>query len=199
MALMNGYHDVPAGKVAAVVTHLEMLSRAPERPVHGSDGLTVRAVRAPGADWYRSLYARVGADWLWFTRLQLDVGGLTRIIGDASVEIHALVREGRDEGLLELDFRVPGECELTFFGLTPGLVGRGAGRLLMNHAIALAWARPIRRFWVHTCTLDHPAALDFYRRSGFVPFRRQVEIADDPRIDGTLPLSAAPQVPLIRP
>jgi GNAT superfamily N-acetyltransferase len=88
-------------------------------------------------------------------------------------------------------------CELAFFGLTPGLVGKGAGRLLMQHAIERAWARPIDRFWVHTCTLDHPAALAFYVRSGFRAFKRQVEIADDPRLDGTLPPDAAPHAPVI--
>jgi hypothetical protein len=46
----------------------------------------------------------------------------------------------------------------------------------MNRAIERAWSRPIRRFWAHTCTLDHPSALGFYKRSGFRPFRRQVEI-----------------------
>jgi hypothetical protein len=70
----------------------------------------------------------------------------------------------------------------------------------MNHAIARAWARPgLRRFWLHTCTLDHPRALAFYIRSGFVPFRYQVEIMPDPRLDGTLPADAAPGVPIIRP
>ncbi|MCY4565611.1 MAG: GNAT family N-acetyltransferase, partial [Gammaproteobacteria bacterium] len=54
-----------------------------------------------------------------------------------------------------------------------------------------------RRLWVHTCTFDHPGALDFYIRTGFVPYRRQIEVADDPRITGVLPRSAAPQVPLL--
>jgi GNAT superfamily N-acetyltransferase len=99
--------------------------------------------------------------------------------------------------LLELDFRAPDSCELAFFGVTPALVGRGAGRFLMNRAMEIAWSRPVRRFWVHTCTLDHPAALDFYRRSGFQAFRRQIEVIDDPRLSGLLPRDAAPQIPLI--
>jgi len=61
------------------------------------------------------------------------------------------------------------------------------------------WARPIGRFWVHTCTLDHPNALAFYIRSGFEPIERQVEIAEDPRIAGILPREVAPQIPLILP
>ena len=59
--------------------------------------------------------------------------------------------------------------------------------------------RPIRRFWAHTCTLDHPSALSFYKRSGFRPFRRQVEIAEDPRLSGLAPMDAAAHVPLLAP
>jgi hypothetical protein len=67
----------------------------------------------------------------------------------------------------------------------------------MNRALKRAWARPIRRFWVHTCTLDHPSALGFYKRSGFRPFRRQVEIAEDPRLSGLVRMNAAAHVPLL--
>jgi hypothetical protein len=49
--------------------------------------------------------------------------------------------------------------------------------------------------WVHTCTLDHPAALGFYIKSGFTPFHRAIETFADPRLDGTLPVDAAPHVP----
>jgi hypothetical protein len=61
----------------------------------------------------------------------------------------------------------------------------------------LAWAEPIRRFWLHTCTFDHPSALAFYQRSGFTPFRRQVEITDDPRLDGICPRGAARHIPIV--
>jgi ribosomal protein S18 acetylase RimI-like enzyme len=67
----------------------------------------------------------------------------------------------------------------------------------MNRALELMWSRPVTRVWLHTRTLDHPAALAFYQRSGFRPFRRQVEISDDPRLDGRAPRSAAKHVPLI--
>ena len=77
------------------------------------------------------------------------------------------------------------------------LIGTGAARFLMNHALQIAWSRPIRRFWVHTCTFDHPSAVAFYQRSGFAPFRRQIEIADDPRLAGTHPRSAGRHVPIV--
>ena len=199
MLLPDGYHGVPAGSLATVVTYLEMTAAAPMRPERAEALWTLRSVAQPGLDWYRDLYRRVGADWLWSSRLSLTDAALSAVLGAPGVEVHALMADGRDEGLLELDFRVPGECELAFFGLTPALVGHGAGRWLMNRAVALAWSRPIRRLWVHTCTLDAPEALPFYVRSGFAPYARKVEVYDDPRLTGVLPTTAAPQVPIITP
>ena len=89
------------------------------------------------------------------------------------------------------------ECELSLFGVAPSLITTGAGRRLMNHAIEIAWSHPIERFWLHTCTLDHPHALAFYRRSGFEVFKREIEIYDDPRVLGITPRDAAPHVPIL--
>jgi GNAT superfamily N-acetyltransferase len=196
MILPDGYSDVPAGKIAAVVTHLEMTKRPPLR----SDPLgewTLRRVKTPGLDWYRDLYRRVGEEWLWFSRLQMSDADLAAIIYSPQVEVDALVQDGRDEGLLELDFREIGQCELAFFGVTAKLIGSGAGRWLMNRALERAWSRPVARVWVHTCSFDHPGAVAFYQRSGFRAFRRQIEIADDPRLDGTAPRHVAKHVPII--
>ncbi len=200
MTLQDGCTDIPRGKVATIVTHLEMLPPPPVRDTPSVPGGALRAVDQPNADWYRDLYRRMGAEgWLWFSRLQLETEALETIIRDPDVELFALTMDGADEGLLELDFRIDGECELAFFGVTGKTIGKGAGRLLMNAAIAAAWNRPIKRFWVHTCTWDHPDALGFYRRSGFQPYRLQIEVADDPRLNGTLPETAAAHVPIIRP
>ena len=196
MILPDGYSDVPAGKIAAVVTYLEMT----EQPARLSDppgDWTLRRVEKPALDWYRDLYRRVGEEWLWFSQTQMADAELAAIVQAPLVEVYALVHDGRDEGLLELDFRDAGQCEIAFFGVTAKLIGSGAGRWLMNRALEFSWSRPITRLWVHTCTSDHPSALGFYQRAGFRPFRRQVEIADDPRLDGSAPRDAARHVPII--
>ena len=193
----DGYSDVPAGKLAAVVTCLEMRLRPAVRPDPVDAGRNLRRLEHPETAWYRELYRRVGADWLWYSRLRMPNAELAAILTHPLVEVYALTSEGRDEGLLELDFRVPGECELAFFGVTAVVQGTGAGRWLMNRAIERAWSRKIDRFWVHTCTLDHPAALAFYLRSGFHAYARRIEVADDPRLIGILPSDVAPAVPVI--
>jgi GNAT superfamily N-acetyltransferase len=196
MILPDGYSDVPAGKIAAVVTHLEMTERPSLRP-DPPGAWALRRVETPGLDWYRDLHRRVGEEWLWFSRLQMADAELAAIIQSPMVEVHALVQDGRDEALLELDFREAGQCELVYFGVTAKLIGGGAARWLMNRALERAWSRPVTRFWVHTCTFDHPAAVAFYQRSGFRAFRRQIEIADDPRLEGTVPRGVARHVPVI--
>ena len=192
----NGYHDIPAGKLAAITTSLQMFARPPLRPEAGAPG-RLRHVTEPDVAWYRDLYRRIGAEWLWFSRLRMAPEALAAMIGHPAVEVYALSVGERDEGLTELDFREPEVCELRMFGVTAQLVGTSAGRWLMNRAIEAAWAKPIGRFWVHTCTFDHPAALAFYIRSGFIPFRRQIDIVDDPRLDGTLARASASHVPII--
>jgi len=192
----NGYHDVPAGKLAAITTSLQMFARPALRPDAGAPGRLLH-VTEPDLAWYRDLYYRIGAEWLWSSRLRMAPDALAGLIRHPAVEVHALTIGERDEGLIELDFREPEVCELRMFGVTAQLIGTGAGRWLMNRAIEAAWTKPIRRFLVHTCAFDHPAALAFYIRSGFIPFRRQIEIADDPRLDGTLSREVASHVQVI--
>ncbi|HEX4893415.1 MAG TPA: GNAT family N-acetyltransferase [Hyphomicrobiaceae bacterium] len=195
-SIPDGYHPLAASKVAVVVTYLEMLAR-PAESARPAPEWPIRRVVRPDADWYRDLFRRIGTDWLWFSRLRLSDEALLGIIRDPAVAIFALARDGRDEGLLELDFRQPGACELAFFGVTAPLIGTGAAWALMHRAIEEAWTRPIKRFWVHTCTGDHPAAVPFYIRSGFVPYARAIEIADDPRLLGLFPRDAAPHIPVL--
>ena len=191
-----GTADLPPGKIAAVVTFLE-LRRLPDLPPAGG-GWALDPI-GPDLDRYRALFRRVGEPWLWFSRLVMPEGELRATLADERVEAFALRAEGEDAGLLELDFRAPGECELAFLGVVPERIGTGTGRFLIGEAVARAFARPVRRLFVHTCTLDHPGALAFYLRAGFRPYRRAVEVADDPRLTGHLPRDAAPQIPLLPP
>lgn len=188
---------VADAELAAIVTSLEMRERPRPKPIPASPFRLVRWP-APSAAAYRTLFTRIGAPWLWFSRLMLDDEALLAIIGDPAVEVYAVAdRAGIEIGILELDFRTPGECEIGFFGLIAELGGKGHGRWLMAETLARAWRKDVARVWVHTCTLDHPSALNFYRAQGFTPFARAIEIFADPRLLGVLPLDAAPHIPLL--
>lgn len=199
--LAEGYHAVAQGDLACVVTALDM--REPpvglRRLVPETD-VPLQLVRWKEAapEKYRLLYRRVGAPWIWWSRLVKSDADLAAIIHDAKVQLFAVAdRAGVEVGILELDFRVDGECEIAFFGLIPGATGKGFGKWLMRRALQLAWAPGVARVWVHTCTLDGPQALPFYMGQGFVPYARYVEVFPDPRLAGILPEDAAPQQPVI--
>ncbi|ATY32308.1 GNAT family N-acetyltransferase [Sphingomonas psychrotolerans] len=190
-------NPVPDDHVATIVTSLEMRSKPPLRPAAASP-LRLAHWPAPASEKYKTLFRRVGAPWLWFSRLVIPEEALRRILDDDKVEVYAVTdRAGIELGMLELDFRVEGNCELSYVGLVPELTGKGNGGWLMAQALGLAWRKGVERVWVHTCTLDHPAALGFYRRHGFVPYKRTVESFADPRIGGILAPDAAPHIPCL--
>lgn len=194
-----GYSDLAPGMIATVVTNLEMLEKPSVDPVPFPEGMTLEALVSPTPEAYRALYCKVGTEWLWSSRILMPDDELTAIVNKDSVEIYAVRDGAEDIGLLELDFTEPGECELGYFGLAGSAIGKGLGKALMSHAIELAWSRPIKRFWVHTCTFDSPGALRFYIRSGFTPYAYQVEVQSDPRLLGLLPMDVGSHVPVIIP
>ncbi|HXG99915.1 MAG TPA: GNAT family N-acetyltransferase [Sphingomicrobium sp.] len=188
---------VPDGKLAAVVTYLEMTSR-PEAGIPASTIQLVPVVLLPKS--YRNLFARIGAPWLWFSRLIMPDAELASILDHARVTLFEVRAADAVIGMLELDAREDAACELAFVGLIPEFTGQGHGRWLIAEAVARAWSfEGVERIHVHTCSLDHPAALAAYRRAGFVAVRRAVETFVDPRLAGVLPREVAPHVPLIDP
>lgn len=195
---LDGYTDLPPGKIANVVTYLEMgapppLGRGQDRP-----DLVLRRVDNPDVAWFRATIRTIGERWLWYSPLVMPDRTLAAIIGDPLMETRVLERDGRLAGISQLDRRIAGEVEIAFFGVMEAEIGSGVARWLMERTLSLAFSPGIRRVWVHTCTFDHPAAVPFYLRSGFTPFKFAIEVSDDPRLTGAVPETAGPHVALIR-
>lgn len=195
--LPDGYTPVPAGKIVSVVVFLEMTTPPPPRPAPARTDLSLVRLTGADASRYRAIYRAVGERWLWFSRLRSGEPELAAILDDPDVEACEIRLRGEPVGLLELDFRERPDCELAFLGLVEASIGSGVGRWTMDQAIASACSRPIARFWLHTCNLDHPGAIGFYRSSGFRPYAQAIEVADDPRLTGLLPREAGPHWPVI--
>lgn len=191
--MSHGLIPVPPGHVGAVVTYLEMTAPPAPAPVPESP-LRLERWAAVDPARYRALFAQVGARWLWFSRLAMGDGALLAAIA----EVHGVVGpDGGDAGFIELDYREPALCTIRFLGFVPALAGAGHGRWLLAETLRLAWAPGVARVAVHTCSLDHPAALPAYLRAGFTACRRAFESFPDPRLAGLLPRDAAPQLPLV--
>jgi len=199
--IADGYTELAAGKIASVVTYLEMVERPPsERPATARDDARVRLkpVRDPALDWYRALFRRAGAQWLWFGRLQMNDEQLQAVLRRPTTELFLAEGEAGEIGMADLDRSQTPDVEIVSFALFEEAIGRGLGWPFMAAVLEKAWSGATKRVWLHTCTLDGPAALGFYMKCGFRPYKRAVEVADDPRLRGVLPEYVAPQVPIIR-
>jgi len=159
--------------VEVTIFHLEMLSPALRSVPVPRDGLTVLHVQSPSVSYYRSLYNAVGKDFYWLSRRKLSDEALAVILGDPRNEMHVLQVDGAPAGFAELDRRQSDAIELVQFGLMPDFIGQGIGKWFLQWTIDKAWSYEPKRFWLHTCTLDHPAALPNYLKAGFVQFKQE--------------------------
>ena len=167
------------------ITYLEMLerpARGPAKPPRLTEKIALMRAERPTVGFYRYLYNAVGAPWVWYERNRLSDEDLVAIIQDEQVEVCVLYYAGTPAGYAELDFRREGEVELAYFGLIPDYIGLGLGGYMLNWAIDTAWERAPGRLWVHTCTLDHPAALTIYQKAGFMPYDQETIRIKDPRL-----------------
>ena len=173
---------LPDGRLRLHVIYLEMRQRPKQAPPPPPD-LHVHLMQAvrPTVSFYRYLYHTVGEPWLWSTYHRVGDEALRTILHDANTEVHVLYADGVPAGYAHLDFRGMPDVELLFFGLIPEFIGRRLGPVLLHHAIERVWDRGATRFWLHTCSGDHPKAVSVYRRAGFVPYRTETRIIDDPR------------------
>lgn len=193
--MTEGLIDIPSGHVGAVVTFLEMDARPAPAPMQPTESaLRIERWEQLDPDRYRELFRRVGGRWLWFSRLAMSDAALLARAGQV---YEVLDPDGRSAGMIELDFKTEGLCRILFLGLVPELAGQGHGRWLFARTMDLAWAPGVEQVNVHTCSLDHPAALPSYLRAGFVARGRAFESFPDPRLTGLLPRDVAPQLPLV--
>jgi GNAT superfamily N-acetyltransferase len=177
-------------KIDDTVTYLEMFERPPMRALPAPHGkLALMRAEACTVSFYRYLYETVGTPWVWFERRLMSDAALAAELEKPSTEVFVLYVGGVPAGFFELNAAGPKATELCYFGLIPEFIGRRLGPFLLNAAIEQAWSRPIERYWVHTCTFDHPRALPLYQRAGFVVYARRQVSFDDPRESGILPRS----------
>lgn len=195
---LNGDTDIPDTKIAVVVTDLEMTA-APEKPLSTSrEDLVLQRWETPDTDGYKALFREVGEDWIWFGRLILPDDELQALLLEPTRENYFPMRDGKALGTLELNFADLENVEIAYFGLVPGAIGGGIGRWLMGQAVQIAWSRPeTKRLWLHTCTADSPQALGFYKSCGFKPYKRSIEVVDDPRLQGLYSKDVAPHIPYL--
>ena len=160
-------------------TYLEMREPAELRPAAPPTEAPriERVLGCPPAFW-RFLYTEVGGKYHWFDRLPWTDQQIREYLEDEAVHLYVMWVHGAPAGYFELRIDSNRAVEIVYFGLLDQFTGRGLGGYMLAEAVKLAWAREASRVWLHTNTLDHPAALPNYQKRGFKITRTEVENGD---------------------
>lgn len=170
-------------------TYLEQGSPEAVRPATSpADSVDVVRVELPSPEFSRFLYATVGGDWHWTDRLGWTRSAWSEYLNRPLVETWVAWVRGTPAGYIELAGSSTGDVEIAYFGLLPGFLGRGLGGHLLTEGLRRAWTmatrrpgiEPVHRVWVHTCTLDGPAALANYQARGMTVYRTEDAEVDVP-------------------
>lgn len=161
-------------RIEVVRTYLELLERpAANTDIAWPNGITLTREAPCSVALARSLYAAVGRIYHWYDRDAWTDERLAAQMADPNVAVWVLRDASRPIGYFELSTGSDASVEIAYFGLIPAAQGRGLGKRLLEAAIRAGFDTPASRVWLHTCTLDHAAALPNYRARGFVPFRTE--------------------------
>jgi GNAT superfamily N-acetyltransferase len=164
--------------IEATRTYLQMLSPDEHKPVVNlvGDRLHITQIFDCPASFYRYLYCEVGRDYHWVDRRNWCDQQIQAHLSQPSISLWVLYYTGAPSGFFELHQYEDGSVEIAYFGLLKEYTGRGLGKYLLTIAIEQAWKKATDRVWVHTCTLDHPAALTNYLKRGFKPFQQETYV-----------------------
>jgi len=144
--------------------------------------LEIRHVELPSPEFSRMLYTAVGADWYWIDRFKWSWSRWYEWLARPELETWVVWVRATPAGFVELE-RDGDAVEIASFGLLPAFIGRGIGTRLLDFAIRRAWELGPRRVWVHTCSLDGPAALPTYQGRGLGVYDERVDdvmLPDEP-------------------
>lgn len=166
------------GKLPVVITHLELDPAAwTRRGLAPAVDIRIEHVSAPTVTAYRALYDAVGRPWLWYERRLWSDEALQALLLRPGHELHIAYHGSALVGFFEL-----GDDEIVFFGLTLDYIGRRIGPWLLDRAIERALACGAAQVRLNTNTVDHPRALDTYRKAGFRSTGSERVELRDPRV-----------------
>ena len=164
----------------ATRTYVQLTDARQFRPAFGDyRTFDVRHIPRPTAELYRECYRTVGEDYHWRDRWDWTDEDIVRHLATPGITLHVAQLDGRFVGWYELRRVVEdNSVEIAYFGLAPDSLGKGLGKHLLSCAVRDAWALGPKRVWLHTCTLDHPAALPNYLARGFTAYRTETYRVD---------------------
>ena len=137
-----------------------------------SDCFSLKEASKNNFDFNKFFYKQIGKRHQWVDRLIWQDNDWLKYISNENLRTYILKKENDLVGYFELIFN-NNDCEIAYFGILEEFIGKGYGGFLLSEALKIGFKRA-NRIWVHTCSLDHPNAIENYKSRGMKIFKTEI-------------------------
>ena len=136
------------------------------------DDFTLFEAEKNNFDLNKFFYKQIGKKHQWVDRLIWQDKNWIEYVSNKNLKTFILQKNNDFVGYFELLFN-KNECEIAYFGILEEFIGNGYGGFLLSEAIRIGF-KNANRIWVHTCSLDHPNAIENYKSRGMKVFKTEI-------------------------
>tara|TARA_Y100000816_G_scaffold267969_1_gene229806 strand:+ start:326 stop:829 length:504 start_codon:yes stop_codon:yes gene_type:complete len=136
------------------------------------DDFTLFEAEKNNFDLNKFFYKQIGKKHQWVDRLIWQDKNWIEYVSNKNLKTFILQKNNDFVGYFELLFN-KNECEIAYFGILEEFIGNGHGGFLLSEAIRIGF-KNANRIWVHTCSLDHPNAIENYKSRGMKVFKTEI-------------------------
>ena len=140
-----------------------------------SDDLELELVDSESFELNKFFYKQVGKKYQWIDRLAWETKDWIRYTSNRNLKTFILKNKNDLIGYFELILNLNNqECEIAYFGILEDYFNKGFGGYMLSEAIKNSFKLGSKRTWVHTCSLDHPHAIQNYKSRGMKVFKTEI-------------------------
>ena len=137
-----------------------------------SDNFFLKEADKDKFDLNKFFYKQIGKKHEWIDRLIWQDKNWMDYTSDKNLKTFVLQNNNDLVGYFELIFN-GNDCEIAYFGILEEYIGKGYGGFLLSEALRIGFNHA-KRIWVHTCSLDHPNAIENYKSRGMKIFKTEI-------------------------
>ena len=158
-------------KIERFYLEINTINDLKTKPI-SSDRFSLKEANKDNFDLNKFFYKQIGKRHQWVDRLIWQDKDWLKYISNKNLKTYIFKRENDLVGYFELIFN-NNDCEIAYFGILEEFIGKGYGGFLLSEALKIGFKRA-NRIWVHTCSLDHPNAIDNYKSRGMKIFKTEI-------------------------
>ena len=158
-------------KIERFYLEISTINNLKTKPI-SSECFSLKEANKDNFDLNKFFYKQIGKRHQWVDRLIWQDKDWLKYISNENLRTYIFKIENDLVGYFELIFN-NNDCEIAYFGILEEFIGKGYGGFLLSEALKIGFKRA-NRIWVHTCSLDHPNAIENYKSRGMKIFKTEI-------------------------